>query len=49
MLVKNAHMLWKRLAPLVLAAAVLATVTGAAAHFSPGGDCWPRLERIRAL
>jgi hypothetical protein len=49
MLVKNAHMFWKRLAPIVLAAAVFATVSGAAARLGPAGDCWPRIEKVRAL
>jgi hypothetical protein len=41
MLVKNPHMLWKRLAPILLAAAVLATATGAVYTTGTARDCWP--------
>ena len=39
-------MLWKRIAPLVLAAAVIATVLGAASMNPSARDCWPRASSV---
>ena len=48
----NPHMLWKRLAPLVLAAALTAMVSAAASLSGPLRDCEPRFPfktAVRAL
>ena len=52
MVANNPHMLWKKLAPVFLAAALTAMVSAAASLSGPLRDCEPRLPAhfgLRAL